>query len=133
MIVFLDANVLFSAVYSPLGTCSLLFRLAKTGHFKLVTSAYVFHEADRNLQLKLQKPLILPKHVHVPSSAKPTACPIDLPAKDEQVFLDTLHARADVLLTGDRKHFGSYMNKPKLCRGLLIQTVSEFINGGPYA
>ena len=55
-------------------------------------------------------------------------CPIDLPEKDEPIFLSAVGARCTHLLTGDLKDFGRFMNAPERTFGVLIQTVAEFLS-----
>jgi predicted nucleic acid-binding protein len=132
MRVFLDANVLFSATHNPAGRCALLIELAQGSRLQLFTSAHARYEADRNLKLKYQKNFVAPESIRVVASVKYLTCPLDLPAKDQQVFMDALAIGAEVFLTGDRRHFGRYMNKAKETGGVLILTVAEFIDAGPY-
>jgi hypothetical protein len=46
---------------------------------------------------------------------------IDLPAKDRPILRSAIGARAAFLITGDRKHFGPWMNRAiKTHQGSLI-------------
>ena len=56
--VFLDANVLFAAAYSPDGLSALLIELGAAGRVTLLTSALAIIEAERNLEAK--RPAALP-------------------------------------------------------------------------
>jgi predicted nucleic acid-binding protein len=129
MRVFLDANVLFTAAYSPKGKAALL--LETLGPI-LLTSDYAAEEARRNLHLK--KPAALAPFevslatIEVVTSAVGENCPIDLPEKDRPIFLTALRAKATHLLTGDRKDFGRHMNRPEHTAGVLIQTVGDFLD-----
>ncbi len=50
---------------------------------------------------------------------------IELPPKDQAIFATAVSARATLLLTGDKKHFGRYFNKPGETLGIIVQTVGE--------
>src|SRR2546425_273034 len=50
--VFLDANVLFTAAYSPDGLSALLVELGAAGRVTLLTSPLAIVEAERNLEAK---------------------------------------------------------------------------------
>jgi len=63
----------------------------------------------------------------VPLPAEPD-CSIDLPDKDRPIFAAALAGRASHLLTGDRKHFGSYFNQPELTAGVIVQTVADYLD-----
>jgi len=49
---FLDANILFSAAYRNGNSVLLLFELAAAGRCTLLTSAFAWDEAHRNIALK---------------------------------------------------------------------------------
>ena len=131
--VFLDANVLFTAAHNPKGKAAFVVELASAGAFKLFTSGYANEEASRNLIAKYPDSLAdfnrLMKSITVVPVIHPSAdCPDVLPAKDAPIFAAAVHCRATFLLTGDIKHFGPLMNQPELCGGMIVQTVSEFLN-----
>jgi predicted nucleic acid-binding protein len=112
--IFLDANVLFSAAYSEQSTPGLLFELAEACGAELVATAFVIEEARRNLALK--RPGRLPhlaRYVErIALVREPTrrevsdATPHGLPAKDVPVLAAAIRCRANLLVTGDRTHFG---------------------------
>ncbi len=54
------------------------------------------------------------------------ACPLDLPFKDQPIFLVALQSGATHLLTGDRKPFGPFMDRALETEGVAIQTVFSF-------
>ena len=56
--VFLDANVLFTAAYSPEGLSALLVELGAASRVTLLTSPLAIVEAERNLEAK--RPAALP-------------------------------------------------------------------------
>ena len=126
--IFIDANVLFTAAYSPSGKAA--FVIENMGHL-IITSDYAAEEARRNLSVKKIEalPLLekLLSQIKIVSSVQGDACPIDLPEKDKPIFLSALRASATHLLTGDLKDFGQHMNKPDKCAGIMIQTVADFL------
>ena len=107
--VFLDANVLFSAVYrveAPLTRLWMMKNLA------LVTSAYAAAEAGRNLsdtaqhtRLNMLLARLEMREGHVFPELPER---IELPAKDRPILQAAIAARVAYLLTGDRTHFGRY-------------------------
>jgi predicted nucleic acid-binding protein len=127
---FLDANILFTAAYSPDGLSALLFELQDQGILSLLTSEHSAEEARVNLQLKgpealerFDKLVKLLKVVHTPAK-----CPIslNLPEDDLAIFGAALSGGATHLITGDRKHFGRFFDKPDHTGGIRIQTVRQF-------
>ena len=113
MKLFLDANVLFTAAYSENGISRNLFLLADAGRCSLVTSAYAADEARRNLLVKapaavavfdgLLKKVSLVKEPASATVLRMTKLP--LVDKDAPIMAAAVEARADVLVTGDRKDF----------------------------
>ncbi|OGP35324.1 MAG: hypothetical protein A2X88_02565 [Deltaproteobacteria bacterium GWC2_65_14] len=131
--VFLDSNVLFTAAHNPSGKAALVIELGIRGHWGLVTSAHAFVEARRNLELKFPGSLpaleaIRPALGIVPPG-RGTTCPVPLPEKERPILEAAIRCKATHLLTGDRKHFGPFMNRPDLSSGVTIQTVGEFLGG----
>lgn len=55
-------------------------------------------------------------------------CAVELPAKDRPIVLSAIGADCSHLLTGDLKDFGRFMNQPDKTGGVVIQTVSEFLD-----
>lgn len=117
MRIFLDANILFSAAKSDGAIRRLLGLLAEAGH-ECHADAYVVEEARRNLALKAPGNLpILDRllgGVHV-AQVKPqpenTAVPGTLAEKDRPVLTAAMQLRCEVLVTGDRTHFGVFYGK----------------------
>lgn len=110
---FLDANVLFSAALSPTGTARALFALADAGQCELLTSAYAYSEARRNLELKSIAAVgELPGLMHVTREvAEPPRSRVEfaarlLPDKDAPILAAAIAAEASALVTGDQRHFG---------------------------
>lgn len=113
MRVFLDANILFSAVKTD-GAIRQLVELLLEAKHDLVADAYVVEEARRNLQAKAPDSAValaaLLKRVRVEAFQ-----PFDgdqetirlVPEKDRPVVASAIRLGCDVLVTGDRTHFGS--------------------------
>jgi predicted nucleic acid-binding protein len=106
-VVFLDANVLFSAAYRAESRLREFWTLAET---QLVTSAYALEEAKRNLhgidQLRRLKELAA--GVRVVNETGAWALPPDvlLPEKDRPILSAAILCGATHLVTGDQTHFG---------------------------
>lgn len=130
--VFLDANVLFTAAYNPQGLARLLFDLRRLDVLSLLGSGQVLEEARTNLSLKKPSAVgeldsIALALDRVDTPARPARGP-DLPADDALVFAAAVAGRATHLLTGDKKHFGPWFNRPNATAGLRIQTVRSFFD-----
>jgi predicted nucleic acid-binding protein len=117
MRVFLDANILFSAAKSDGAIRRLLALLAQAGH-ECHVDAYVVEEARRNLALKASGSLpVLDRllgRIHVAqfkARAEGTDIPGALAEKDRPVLAAAMHLGCDILVTGDRTHFGAFYGK----------------------
>lgn len=111
--VFLDANILFSAAKSQGAVRELLRRLEEAGHV-LCADAYVVEEARRNLALKGPEALAaLGGLIAAIEVALFRPCRLSAQVaslvheKDRPVVAAAVRMRCQVLLTGDRTHFGS--------------------------
>lgn len=112
MRVFLDANILFSAAKSDGAVRALLHLLLDLRH-ECCADAYVVAEARRNLVNKgpdaVQVLDALLGHLQVATSvagSADTGALEWLPAKDRPVLAAVIRMGCDVLVTGDRQHFG---------------------------
>jgi predicted nucleic acid-binding protein len=111
MRIFLDANVLFAASWSDGAVRRLLRELLADGH-TLVADDYVLAEARRNLVGKSRDGAqeldrIVRRIEVVPFVPHPTTrATAILPEKDRPVLAAAIHTACDVLVTGDRRHFG---------------------------
>ena len=117
MRVFLDANVLFSAAKSNGAVRELLRLLRHAGHECWVDD-YVVSEARRNLMAKGHEALSALQSLlaQVQSSRTQTLSVASkqigwLPEKDRPVLATAIRLNCDVLVTGDRKHFGRAYGK----------------------
>lgn len=117
MRLFLDANILFSAAKSDGAVRALLHRLVESRH-ECWADAYVVAEARRNLELKGPEALLvldaLLSHLRVAPAPPPATTTAGrdadtswLPEKDRPVLRAAIRLGCDVLVTGDRTHFGS--------------------------
>ena len=130
--IFLDANILFTAACSPEGLSALLFELRRRKLLLLLSSEHALEEARVNLQIKraaaleaLSSPQELLELVHAPARSPLL---LDLPEDDLLIFAAAVASRASHLLTGDRKHFARYFNKPDKTAGIRIQTARQFFD-----
>lgn len=114
MRVFLDANILFSAAYADNSNANRLFGLQAVGLCQLLTSAYALDETRRNIAAKRPKQSATLEAFVAYLTLTPEPSPdltveavrLGLPAKDSPVLAAAIIGKADVLITGDRTHFG---------------------------
>jgi len=108
---FLDANVLFSAAYRE---DAGLVELWKLEDVELVTSAYAFEEARRNLsddeQLERLQALVRRLSI-VPESVVELPTNVKIQEKDQPILQAAIASKASHLITGDRRDFGRYFGK----------------------
>jgi len=117
MRIFLDANILFSAAKTDGAIRRLLALIAEAGH-ECHADTYVVEEARRNLALKAPDSLpaldrLVPR-IHV-AQVKPVVAEAEavrsLPEKDRPVLAAAIQLGCQVLVTGDRTHFGALYGK----------------------
>jgi len=116
---FLDANVLFAAAYSPGGLSALLIELGAAGSVTLLTSPLAIVEAERNLEAK--RPTALPSlrrsRTAVRVVREPTPAdverltPAELSSKDRPLLAAAIGAHATHFVTGDVADFGRWMHR----------------------
>jgi putative PIN family toxin of toxin-antitoxin system len=112
---FLDANVIMSAAITPEGRSAMIYDLARRANCTLTTSQHALTEARRNVELKaytsvgrfdqLQAQVIV---VPPPAQQRIEFAAKLLPAKDAPILAAAVAARADLLVTGDKRHFGPF-------------------------
>jgi predicted nucleic acid-binding protein len=117
--VFLDANVLFTAAYSPQGLSAFLIELGAAGRLTLLTSPIAIVEAERNLEAK--RPAALPAlsrglgAVRIVGEPPPAdvvkLTPAELSAKDRPLLAAAIVAGATHFVTGDVADFGPWMHR----------------------
>ncbi len=115
--IFLDANVLFSAAKSNGAVRRLLELLTVEGHV-LCADGYVAEEARRTLAAKGPTSLtvlaaLLDRLEVAPAQADPDsmAAARALPEKNRPVLAAAARMRCEVLVTGDRAHFGAFYGR----------------------
>ena len=110
-LLFLDANVLFSAAYRPDAGLRRLWRLPGA---RLIASVYAAEEARKNLSDLVQRSELekLLGPVEVVATAASTDHPlfsaIELPDKDRPLVLAAVGVGTTHLLTGDFRHLGPF-------------------------
>lgn len=110
MKVFLDANILFSASNPQWLTRRLLEALEQAGA-TLVSSAYVWEEAERNVRSHFPNNLMELHTLRTRLEFVSDTVVADglfqiLPEKDRPVLAAAIRGKCSHLLTGDYKHFG---------------------------
>lgn len=134
-IVFLDANVLFSAAVGG-EVFDLLFELGRSDRVRFVTSRACELEARRNLERKR------PDRAAALADILRAAPPADVDASEHLAWARALVGDADAhvlaaarglaaitLVTGDLMHFGPLMKQADL--PLTIRTPRAFLMEGP--
>lgn len=132
MRIFLDANILFTAAHRPEGKSAFVIQVAERKGWVLCTSGYALEEARRNLERKYPQAL----NLHLNQMRTLEIIPefpcsegiVRLPKKDLPIFFAAFGGKAQILLTGDIKDFGYLMNNRAKARGLLVQTVNDFLS-----
>ena len=136
--VFLDANILFTAAYSPDGLSALLIELGAAGHITLLTSPLAIVEAERNLEAKrpaalptLRRSLTAVRVVREPAPADvERLTPPELSSKDRPLLAAAIAAHATHFVTGDVADFGRWMNR-RAGVPLRVMTPRQFLTEAP--
>ncbi len=128
MRVFMDANVLFAAAISPEGRSAALFLLSERRVCTLLTSAHAITEARRNLEGRYPDALgqferLTNKVTTVPESSLRVAWARHQRLPDEDAPILAAAANADVLVTGDRSHFGHLFGRT--LQGVQVLTLAD--------
>jgi uncharacterized protein len=130
---FLDANVLFSAAIKPSSRIHAFFQLSDAGFCDLLTSTHAALEASRNIQIKfpmqlktLETLLGAVTLVNEPGKALVRWASDYLPDKDAPILAAALAGKADILVTGDNKHFGLMFEKKY--KGVLVLTPAQTLD-----
>jgi predicted nucleic acid-binding protein len=114
--IFLDANILFSAAKSDGAIQALVAALLDAGH-ECWVDGYVIDEARRNISVKassrLQRldELLSRMRVAAQSPAVHRADIDGLPDKDRIVLAAAAALSCEILVTGDRTHFGRFYGR----------------------
>ena len=126
-ILFLDANILFSASYREQ---SGLLKFWEIKSVNLISSVYAVEEARRNLDTEEQKER-LEKLIIKLKDICPFHVNLDLPdkiiirEKDKPILMSAIAANADFLITGDVRDFGKFYGKKIM--GVMILPPSEYL------
>jgi uncharacterized protein len=111
-VLFLDANVLFSAAYRAETRLRELWAL---GDVERVTSEYAWEEAERNLPQREQRQRLMELAAGLRFVREQGAwvLPPDviLPDKDRPILAAALASGATHLVTGDATHFGVWFGR----------------------
>jgi len=131
MRIFLDANVIFAACWSPEGRAALLVSIGRAGKVQLVTSPHALEETRRNLQVK--RPDALDELARVRQVVQlggegshaqvAWAAELGLPAGDAPILAAVVALKADMLATGDARHFGRLYGVR--CDGVLVVPIRD--------
>ena len=116
MRIFLDANILFLAGYSPASPVHDLLQFARLGDCQLVTSSYALEEAHRNLAVKgpsdwtqalarAREVIETVGEAQGPAIGLARAANLS-DANDVPILAAAIQSQAAVLVTGDRRAFG---------------------------
>ena len=127
--IFIDSSVLFSAAYSARGHSRDLLLMAVRGEVSLVASHLVLEEVRRNLAENAPKALvmfdylleILPVEITNPSKAEVLAAGEEVALKDAPIVAAAKKARADMLVTLDKKHL---LGKPEVAHYAEMEIVT---------
>jgi predicted nucleic acid-binding protein len=124
--IFLDANILFSAARAD-GAIRQFLALTEAAGHELWADAYVFEEARRNLVAKTPDSLPVLEAMTarikiggLRAGGMPLPETMVLPEKDRPVLAAAIHHRCDILVTGDRTHFGALYGKT--IRGVTVMS-----------
>ncbi len=121
---FLDANVLFSAAYTPHAGLLKFWKLPRVA---LCSSHYALEEARVNLGAETQRARLseLAAQLQLFDPAeRELLSDHALPAKDIPIPLGAIAAKATHLITGDLRHFGQHFGKE--LSGILILTPADY-------
>lgn len=131
MLLFLDANVLFTAAHNPHGKAALVLELGRAGLWRLASSRYAVEDARRNLALKYPACsadlAAMSDALLMAPDCPGVTSPEGLVLKDQPIYRAAKGCLADRLLTGDFKDFGFLMNRPDLTGGMVVQSVADFL------
>ena len=119
MRVVLDTNVVVSGLLTPFGPCAALVRLVAGGAITLCHDARILAEYREVLlrpKFRLD-PLLVETFLHLVETEGESvaAAPLSvrLPDPDDEPFLEVaLAARAEALVTGNRRHFPRAAARP---------------------
>jgi len=112
---FLDVSVLIAAAASPEGGSALVLEICRTGQATPLLTRLVLREAERNIQSKLEREVLLrfyrliadlePELLPIPGAEDLQTASQVVSAKDAHVLAGARAGAATHLVTLDRRHF----------------------------
>lgn len=112
---FFDANALFAATNSPQGSSRAILELSETRLCTVVSSAFALDETQRNVRAKRPADLETLKSIEALLQVVPEPDPVlvkwagdHVRMKGAPILAAAVAANADVLVTGDRRHFDAF-------------------------
>ncbi|OJI06913.1 hypothetical protein BK004_02140 [bacterium CG10_46_32] len=139
MNVFVDANVFFAAARSPHGGSGFVLRMARAGSITVITTEHVLREAERNIRQSFRERELFAHYQNILQgnyiiqhpfefvSSEASIAARYVPGKDVPILVGAVLARADVLLTLDRRHFSRNEALLKLQLPIEIMEPSDFL------
>lgn len=131
--IFLDANVIFSGLYSPAGPCAAILRAHITGAVHVVVSRQVLDEVIRTLKRK-QSTLLGRFYVvleQFPFEVQPDPLPgavdrlaVLISPPDAPILAAAVAAGVDALVTGSTRHYTAAVAAGS---GVRIVTPAQFV------
>lgn len=113
--IFLDSSALFAGIASPMGAARVLLQLAETGKIDLTISHQVVVETERAVAKKIPRAISDLRQALLMSKLQIVADPsLEEVARladwmkhraDVPILIAAMQARADFLVTLNRKHF----------------------------
>lgn len=130
MKLFLDSSVVLAACGRVSGASHVVFDLAGTQGWRLLTCHYVLREVERNLRERLPETAshewrVLRPSLAVVADELTHPWPVVFPAAKDRPVLFTAAAIADFLLTLDRADFGPVMTTGFY--GLAVMKPGDFL------
>lgn len=133
--VFIDSSVLIAAAISPKGSARDLIMKAFREEVKLVISDLVIEETQRNLANKVPKALpalqlfleTLNPEVVSPVKALVLKVSKVIEAKDAPIIAGAISAKADYLVSFDRKHLLQHKKEIKAHFKIKVVTPDELV------
>lgn len=128
--VFLDANILFAAAYSPRGGSREIIRRGIAGELIIIVSTTVLNEAVRNLQQKAPAAVesfrtfigaLDPRIAEEPSKKEAEDIGRYINPEDAIVLAAAIKAGVDYFVTLDKKHF---LRDPRVEKKAGLKTLS---------
>jgi len=132
---FIDASVFVAVAAFPAGGSAAVLELGRRGRVRLVTSKRVLVEAVRNTRQKLPAEALLRLYQYIgilplrivaaPTEEEIARVSETVAEKDAHLLAAALKARANVLITLDRRHL--LTPEVRMASRLVIQMPGEFL------